>query len=105
MPESDAIRAVVARLARPHSSGGLVIGRATLLAEGTAFAAIEAWILSHGGKPEMPAPRAGGVGLHGAGRLSGGGAASGGATTGYVLPAEALREPAAPLREPAAPLS
>ena len=93
-PESDAIRTVVARLARPNSAGGLVIGRATMLAEGTAFAAIEAWVLAHGGKPETPASSASGLGLHGTGRLSGASAAA--PATRYVLPADALREPASP---------
>ena len=35
----DAIRAVVSRLARPHASGGMVVERAALLAEGADFAA------------------------------------------------------------------
>ena len=50
--QDEEIRSVVARLARPHASGGFVIGRAALLAEGMEFAAIMAWIIDHGGTPE-----------------------------------------------------
>src|SRR5690349_3540709 len=59
----DAIRAVVARLARPDRDGGAVIERAAIVAEGARAAAIEDWILAHGGEPEaliLP-PR---LGLH-----------------------------------------
>ena len=59
----DAIRALVTRLARPHASGGTVIERATLLAEGADFAAILAWIAAHSGRPEAAVSRPGG--LHG----------------------------------------
>ena len=39
----DAIRAVVVRLSRPDSSGGTVIERAAILAEGANSAAIVKW--------------------------------------------------------------
>ena len=48
----DALRAVVTRLARRHPSGGRVIERAAILAEGAECAAVEAWILAHRGEPE-----------------------------------------------------
>lgn len=61
----DEIRALVTRLSRPHRSGGRVVERATLLAEGADFATVVAWIEAHGGEPEAAvAPRSSG-GLHG----------------------------------------
>ena len=62
----EAIRAVVSRLARPHASGGMVLERAALLAEGADFAAVLAWITAHGGEPEATAPPAPSAGLHAA---------------------------------------
>ncbi len=55
--DDDDIRALVARLARPHPSGGDVVERVAILAEGDDFAEVMQWIEEHGGKPEeMPAP-------------------------------------------------
>ena len=85
----DAIRALVTRLSRPHSSGGDVIERAAIVAEGGDAAAIVAWILSKDGRPEETAPRAPGRGLHAA-RLSSGPGASSDTPRRYVLPAGAL---------------
>jgi hypothetical protein len=60
----DAIRTVVGRLARRHPSGGVVIERAAILAEGADCAAVVAWITAHDGRPEAAiASRTGG--LHG----------------------------------------
>ena len=84
----DAIRAVVVRLARPHASGGDVIERAAILAEGGDAAAIVAWILAHAGEAEATPPRAS-RGLHGA-RLGGDPAATRGIPRRYLLPAGAL---------------
>ena len=85
--DDDAIRALVARLSRPHRSGGRVIERATLFAEGTDFAAAIAWIEAHGGKPEAPATAPAGRGLHSA-RLD---ASKTEATPArFILPAGAL---------------
>lgn len=59
-----AIRDAVTRLARPDGEGGAVIERAAIVAEGAPAAAIEAWVLAHGGKPEAPmvaASRPGGL--------------------------------------------
>jgi hypothetical protein len=57
-----AVRAAVIRLCRPDGYGGAVIERAAIVAEGACAAAIEEWILTHGGEPEAPviaAPRPG----------------------------------------------
>ena len=56
--DEDAIRALVSRLSRPHKSGGVVIERAALLAEGSAATAAIAWIVAHDGVPERPSTRA-----------------------------------------------
>ena len=50
----DAIRAVVVRLSRPHASGGKVVERAAILAEGAHSAAIVQWITDHAGDPRAP---------------------------------------------------
>ena len=77
----EEIRVVVARLARPHRSGGAVIERAAILAEGARSAAILAWIAERAGEPEtgpvVPVSR----GLYGGGIAT---AARGPAR--YVLP-------------------
>jgi hypothetical protein len=85
----DAIRAIVTRLSRPHASGGDVIERAAILAEGANSAAIVAWIVAHAGQPEAAVPQAPARGLHGA-RLSGGPGAAGDTPRRYVLPVGAL---------------
>ena len=60
----ESIRDLVARLARPHPSGGKVIERAAILAEGADFASVIGWIIAHAGIAEeaVVAPR---PGLHG----------------------------------------
>jgi|SRR4051794_8722926 hypothetical protein len=86
-PATDVtIRAVVTRLSRPRPSGGSVIERAAILAEGADAEAIIGWILSHSGRPEAvpPAPARG---LHGS-RQSGGGLEQ--HPPRYVLPAGVL---------------
>jgi hypothetical protein len=87
--DDDAIYALVTRLARPHSSGGQVIERAAILAEGADFAAIMAWVIAHGGKPETMVPAASGGGLHGS-RVSYSGGAEARTPLRFVLPAGAL---------------
>jgi hypothetical protein len=84
----DAIRAVVKRLSRPHPSGGDVIERAAILAEGAVSVPIVEWIIAHAGVPETAAPAAT-RGLHG-GRLTNGPAGSARPPLRYVLPAGAL---------------
>lgn len=62
----DAIRALVTRLSRPHRSGGRVIERAAILAEGPDSTAIIRWIVAHAGEAEATAPVTPARGLHGA---------------------------------------
>jgi len=84
-PEADeAIRALVARLGRPHASGGTVIERATILAEGPDFTKIVAWITAHDGRPESAVEAPSG-GLHGSRA-----APVTGPPLRYILPAGAL---------------
>ena len=61
--EDDEIRALVTRLARPHRSGGDVIERAALFADGADFAEVMAWITARGGTAEAVVSTARG-GLH-----------------------------------------
>ncbi len=88
MIDDDAIRIVVSRLSRPHASGGKVIERAAILAEGTDSAAVLTWIVAHDGHPEDPAPNVV-SGLHNAGRHDSNRAAAR-TPLRYVLPPGAL---------------
>jgi hypothetical protein len=81
-----AIRALVTRLSRPHPSGGKVIERAAIMAEGADSGAIVDWITEHAGAPEAAISRGHG-GLHGA-RIDD--SAQAGTPVRYVLPAGAL---------------
>jgi hypothetical protein len=63
--DDDAIRALVARLSRAHPSGGTVIERAAILAEGADFDAVMQWIVAHGGQPEATVVKPSTSGLHG----------------------------------------
>jgi hypothetical protein len=86
--DDDAIRHLVIRLARRHPSGGTVVERAAIVAEGADSDVVLTWILSHGGEPEASAETSTRRGLHGA-RLH----ASGGferAPSRFVLPSGAL---------------
>jgi hypothetical protein len=87
--DDDAIRSLVQRLGRAHPSGGTVIERAAVLAEGAEFEAVMAWIVAHGGEPEAAVPRAAKSGLHG---LRGGdsGASEPRTASRFVLPPGAL---------------
>src|SRR5205085_12079544 len=82
----DATRAIVTRLSRRHPSGGRVIERAAILAEGADCAAVVAWIIAHRGKPEAALP-ARQSGLHGA-RLDSSLASNPRAPVRYVLPSD-----------------
>jgi hypothetical protein len=86
--DDEAIRALVIRLARPHPSGGEVIERAAILAEGADFAAVMTWILAHSGTPESAVAPAG-QGLHGS-RLTYGGRTAPQDPVRFILPAGAL---------------
>jgi hypothetical protein len=83
------IRAIVKRLARPHSSGGDVVERAALLASGSDFPAVMAWIADHAGVAEAVAPEAPRRGLHGQ-RLGHSGGNEPQTPLRFVLPAGAL---------------
>jgi hypothetical protein len=63
--DDDTIRTMLTRLSRPHSSGGDVIERAAILAEGADFSAVLAWIVAHDGEPESAAAPVVTGGLHG----------------------------------------
>ncbi len=67
--DDETIRILVSRLSRQHSSGGEVIERAAILAEGADSAEILEWIVAHKGQPEAQVPTAAKGGLHSA-RLS-----------------------------------
>jgi hypothetical protein len=83
------ISALVTRLARPHVSGGVVIERAAILAEGADFSAVMEWIIAHGGKPETTLSAAPRRGLHGS-RLNDSGGTESQPPLRFVLPAGAL---------------
>jgi hypothetical protein len=87
--DDDAIRALVTRLARPHASGGQVIERAAILAEGADFPAVMEWIIGHHGEPEAAVASASTHGLHGS-LLSGDGGAAPRPASRFVLPAGTL---------------
>jgi hypothetical protein len=87
--DDDAIRSLVTRLARAHPSGGTVIERAAIVAEGADFEAVMAWIVGHGGKPEASVETSTRHGLHGS-RLHVGGGSGPRAPSRFVLPAGAL---------------
>ena len=86
--DDDTIRTLVTRLSRPHPSGGKVIERAAILAEGADSAAVLTWIVDHAGEPEDRVAAVSGGGLDSA-RLDAG-RASARPPLRYVLPAEAL---------------
>jgi len=87
--DDETIPALVKRLARPHPSGGAVIERAAILADGADFASVIAWIVDHGGQPEASIPAVSTRGLHGA-RLNNTGGEQSRPPLRYVLPAGTL---------------
>jgi hypothetical protein len=87
--EDDEIRSLVTRLARANASGGAVIERAAILAEGADFDAVMAWILAHGGEPEAAVPSSTRHGLHGS-RLHSDSTSEPRVPSRFVLPAGAL---------------
>jgi len=86
--DDKTIRDVVTRLARRHKSGGTVIERAAIVAEGAESQSIVAWIVAHDGRPEFPAPTSPRGGLYG-GNM-GARTTAGDAPRRYVLPPGAL---------------
>jgi hypothetical protein len=87
--EEDAIRSLVTRLARAHPSGGTVIERAAIVAEGADFDAVMAWIMARGGTPEAAVEKSVRHGLHGS-RLQQEGGGSPRTPSRFVLPPGAL---------------
>jgi hypothetical protein len=87
--DDDVILALVKRLARPHPSGGAVIERAAILAEGADFGAVMTWIAEHEGRPEARAAPVSSRGLHGSQR-GGADTEQGRPPLRYVLPAGTL---------------
>lgn len=84
------INALVARLSRPHPSGGVVIERAAILAAGTDVPAVMNWITDHCGAPDTAVPASRGRGLHGP-RVNERDVTGARAPLRFVLPAGALR--------------
>ncbi|MEA2155360.1 MAG: hypothetical protein QOE11_1500 [Solirubrobacteraceae bacterium] len=88
--DDDAIRVLVRRLARPHPSGGTVIERAAIVAEGIGSDDVMTWILAHGGTPEAVVTKSSARrGLHGL-NTDAVGAAEARSPSRFVLPAGAL---------------
>ena len=63
--DDDEIKVLVKRLARAHPSGGTVIERAAIMAEGTGSTDVMAWVIGHGGMPEAAVKTAAPRGIHG----------------------------------------
>ena len=87
--DDDAIRSLLARLARPRTAGGATVERAAILAEGADFDAVMTWILAHGGEAEAGPTSSRRHGLHGAQVHAGGGTQSR-TPARFLLPAGAL---------------
>ena len=88
--DDEAIRSLLTRLGRRDPSGGTVIERAALLAEGADFDAVMTWIVAHGGEPEARTAKKSSSGLHGS-RVQESTAADSRPPSRFVLPAGALR--------------
>ncbi len=88
---TDAIGAVVRRLARPHASGGTVIERSVIIAEGSDSGAILSWISAHHGVADSTAATGAvrSAGLHGS-RVDAAAGTDGGPARRFVLPADAF---------------
>jgi hypothetical protein len=87
--DDQRIKQLVARLSRPHSSGGLVIERAAILADGGDFSAVMGWITAHAGEADATAATSAGRGLHGS-RVHGTGATAPTKPLRFLLPADAI---------------
>jgi hypothetical protein len=83
------IKSLVTRLSRPHPSGGVVIERAAILADGGDFPAVMGWITAHSGKPDTSVAPTINRGLHGS-RLQTRGTTASPKPMRFVLPAGAL---------------
>jgi hypothetical protein len=89
MRTDEEIRALLSRLARRHPSGGTVIERVAIVAEGADSAEVVDWILAHAGEPEVAAASLSKGGLHSP-RLSEPIGSEPRPPARYVLPAGAL---------------
>jgi len=89
MRTDEEIRTLLSRLARRHPSGGTVVERVAIVAEGADSAEVVAWILAHEGEPEATGAKASKGGLHSP-RLSEPIRSEGRPPARYVLPAGAL---------------
>jgi hypothetical protein len=89
MRTDDEIRALLSRLSRRHPSGGTVVERAAIVAEGADSAAVVTWILDHAGVPEAVADTSSKRGLHSP-RLTDSTGSDARPPARYVLPAGAL---------------
>lgn len=87
--DDDTIRTLVTRLARPHASGGEVVERAAILAEGLDSTEVLTWIAARGGVPDVAVPKVASRGLHSS-RIDDGGRTGHRAPQRYVLPPGAL---------------
>jgi hypothetical protein len=87
--DDDEIKVLVKRLARAHPSGGTVIERAAIMAEGTGSSDVMAWVIGHGGVPEAAVKTAAPRGIHGW-RLGTDDAPAARSASRYVLPVGAL---------------
>ncbi|MGO9488678.1 MAG: hypothetical protein ACLQBB_06585 [Solirubrobacteraceae bacterium] len=85
---ADETAALVRRLARPHASGGMVIERSVILAEGANSAAILSWISEHDGIADSTTPSTRSHGLHGSRDNA---PSQAGPARRFVLPARAFQ--------------
>jgi hypothetical protein len=87
--DDQAIRSLLTRLGRAHPSGGSVIERAAIMAEGADSRAVVDWIADHGGTAEAAVPTSQRRGLHGS-LVHAGGGSEPQTPSRYILPAGAL---------------
>lgn len=87
--DDQRIKLLVARLSRPHSSGGLVIERAAILADGGDFSAVMDWITAHAGRADTTVAPPTARGLHGS-RVQGTPASAPTKPLRFLLPANAV---------------
>jgi hypothetical protein len=83
--DDDAIRLLLNRLARAHPSGGTVIERAAIVAEGTGSEEVLTWMIAHGAEPEAPVATPARRGLHGSDLHARGGSGRS-VPSRYILP-------------------
>ena len=87
--DDDAIRLLLRRLARPHPSGGTVVERAAIVAEGSGSDAVLRWLAAHDAQAEATVATPARRGLHGTDLRATDGSTSV-VPSRYILPAGAL---------------